>query len=235
MRCYLGWDEREADAYRVARSSLLSRASVPVEIIGINHKRLEKSGVFYRPMEKRGNVLWDFASDAPMSTEFANARFMVPILAQSGWVAFLDCDVLVLDDIKNLFDLADSRYAVMCVQHVSNVCNVSTKMDGQPQLPYQRKNWSSVMLINCDHPANDRLTVNMVESMPGRDLHRFVWLDDSEIGALPAEWNWLVGVQTKPDNPKIAHYTLGGPWIPGWVNTEHDQLWLEERYASRAA
>jgi hypothetical protein len=43
---------------------------------------------------------------------------------------------------------------------------------------------------------------------------------------MPTEWNWLVNVKPKPANPKIAHFTNGGPWIDGWTPQPHDELWL---------
>ncbi len=101
-------------------------------------------------------------------------------------------------------------------------------MDGQAQLSYPRKNWSSVMLINCDHHAWERVGLGLVNNLKGIDLHRFVFLDDEEIGELPAEWNWLVNVQPKPENPAIAHFTLGGPFIPGWKGAPHDEIWTNE-------
>lgn len=168
--------------------------------------------------------MWDQVSEAFCSTEFAITRFLVPILAHSGWVLFCDCDIVFLDDPAKLFALADDRFAVMCVKHDMKVEH-DRKMDGQVQVPYARKNWSSVMLVNCDHPANQRMTVSMIKEIPGRFLHRFCWLKDDEIGELPPEWNWLVGVQPKPEHPKIAHFTLGGPWIPGWVPQAHDDIW----------
>lgn len=170
-------------------------------------------------------TLWDEISGAPMATEFALSRFLAPLLAQSGWCAFLDCDTVTLDDIAKLFALAKAEYAVMCVQH-GVLEGRAYKMDGQVQLPYHRKNWSSAMLFNCDHPANKALTLDLINRAPGRDLHRFCWLDDCCIGRLPAEWNWLVGVNPRPSEPKLAHFTLGGPWLPGWVAHEHDELWL---------
>ena len=66
-----------------------------------------------------------------------------------------------------------------------------------------------------------------VNERPGRDLHAFYWLHDDEIGEIPMEWNWLVGVQPEPLNPCIAHFTLGGPWIEGREPQRHDDLWLE--------
>jgi hypothetical protein len=102
-------------------------------------------------------------------------------------------------------------------------------MDGQAQLAYPRKNWSSVVLWNCDHPANRRLSLVDVQERRGFDLHQFYWLADNEIGALPAEWNWLVNVEPQPLAPKIAHFTLGGPFTPGWQGANHDSLWYQEQ------
>lgn len=102
------------------------------------------------------------------------------------------------------------------------------KMDGQAQTSYPKKNWSSVVLWNVDHPANKRLSLVDVQERRGFDLHQFYWLADSEIGELPREWNWLVGVQPKPAAPKIAHFTLGGPFLRSWAGAEHDETWLRE-------
>lgn len=246
-KVYIGWDPRETGAYSVAVDSLLRNSSIPVAVTPLQLSRLELGGLVRRPRSmlskgrqlrvtdgrierrwvtaaQRGTMI-DEISDAPMSTEFACSRFIVPLLAQSGWALFVDCDVLFLADVRELFALADDRFAVMVVQH-GELAGGGFKMDGQPQVPYRRKNWSSVMLFNCDHPANRRLTLDVVNAVPGRDLHAFAWLDADLIGALPGEWNWLVGVQPRPASPKLAHYTLGGPWLPSWKGAEHDDLWL---------
>ncbi len=104
-----------------------------------------------------------------------------------------------------------------------------TKMGGVVQTAYPRKNWSSVMLFNCDHPANRRLSLDDVNNRPGRDLHAFYWLHDSEIGELPPAWNWLVNVQPAPESVKIMHMTLGGPWMPNWEPAPHDEIWQRLR------
>jgi lipopolysaccharide biosynthesis glycosyltransferase len=169
-----------------------------------------------------------------MATEFAISRFTVPFLARKGWALFLDCDVICLEDINNLFALADPKYAIMCVKH-NQESGAATKMDGQVQLFYARKNWSSVMLWNCNHPANKRFKKEHLNSWPGRDLHAFKWLDDSEIGELPQKWNWLVHVTPgKPKLEGIWHYTLGGPWFPNWPAVDSpnskmfDDVWRKE-------
>jgi lipopolysaccharide biosynthesis glycosyltransferase len=163
-----------------------------------------------------------------MSTEFACSRFLTPILGQTGWALFTDCDVLFLDDVNKLLDHADPSKAVLCVKH-EYTPSAKVKMDDQKQTRYSRKNWSSVMLFNCDHPANQRLDLRMLNLLPGRDLHRFGWLSDDQIGELPGGWNWLVNEQPRPTDLHIAHFTLGGPWLPGWAKADHDDLWLKHQ------
>jgi hypothetical protein len=102
----------------------------------------------------------------------------------------------------------------------------AVKMDNQVQYYYARKNWSSVILFNCSHPANDALTLEMINTLPGRDLHAFCWLNDQHIGELHPEWNWLVGVNVPVRKPKLAHFTLGGPWFENWSPRQHDEIWL---------
>lgn len=227
MKVYIGYDAREREAYEVAIGSLVRRASAPVTVTPLDIRRLEASGLLRRPTDLRGQR-YDLPSNAPASTEFAISRFLVPLLAQNGWALFTDCDVIFLDDVAKLFALADPQYAVMCVKHGPQI-GALQKMDGQAQLSYPRKNWSSVMLFNCDHPANLRLSLIDVQERRGFDLHQFYWLADSEIGALPAEWNWLVNVELKPTHPKIAHFTLGGPFTVGWKGADHDSLWYQEQ------
>lgn len=162
-----------------------------------------------------------------MSTEFAISRFLVPYLAGGGWALFMDCDVLVRENLTRLFEIADPRYAVMCVKH--NHQPVTTlKMDNQPQIAYPRKNWSSVMLFNCDHPANRELTVGMVNTLPGRDLHRFCWLADNDIGELDPKWNWLAGHSDPSIDPAIVHHTDGSPNMPGYEETPYADEWRQE-------
>lgn len=228
MKVFIGHDPREQAAYDVAVSSL--RAHSPAALVeGLRLDRLAATGLLRRTVDTRGQI-YDIPSNAPCSTEFAISRFLVPIICQGGWALFVDCDVLFLADVAELFALADPSKAVMVVKHEQ--MGGGLKMDGQVQTHYARKNWSSVVLFNCDHPANRRLSLQDVNERPGRDLHAFYWLADDEIGALPAEWNWLVNVEPKPEAPKIAHFTEGGPWLPMWRGAEHDDLWL--RAAERA-
>ncbi len=226
LRVYVGYDPREIHAYSVACASLRRRARSNVMITPLEVNRLRSQGLLTRPVDARGQM-YDLHSQAAQSTEFAVSRFLVPMLAQTGPALFVDCDMLFRADVAELFALFDPRYAVQVVQHDHRPLR-HTKMDGAAQTVYRRKNWSSVMLWNCDHPGNRRLSLWDINHRPGRDLHALYWLADAEIGALPPEWNWLVGEQEKPADVKLAHYTNGGPWFPNWEPSLYDDLWLEE-------
>lgn len=188
MKVFIGWDSREDIAYQVCKYSIEKNSTIPVEVIPLKQTDLREQKLYWREVDQLA------------STEFTFTRFLVPHLTgYKGWVVFADCDFLWVDDIKKLLDLADPKYAVMVVQHNYQPTQ-SIKMDGQQQLPYPRKNWSSMILWNCDHPSNKALTLEKVNTEPGSYLHRFQWLKDNEIGSLPYEWNWLVNWYH--ENPK---------------------------------
>jgi len=222
LRIYIGVDSREMDAYAVAEKT--ARA-FGCETYPVREEVLRYYGLLTRPTDRRGGI-WDLHSNAPASTEFAISRFFVPLLAHSGTCLAVDCDVVFMQDPSLLLQFVDATKAVQVVKHAP-LLDAGKKMDGQIQVPYPRKNWSSVILWNCDHPANRRLNLATLNQWPGRDLHAFKWLADDEIGELPAEANWLVGLQTKPELPIIAHYTLGVPSMPGLERSEHAEIWTE--------
>ncbi len=226
---YIGYDPREADAYAVARGSLLRHLSEPISVHGLVLAQLQCDGLYTRPIERIAGRLFDVKSRRPdysgaMSTEFALSRFLVPHLAQTGWALFMDCDMLVRRDVAQLFALADPSKAVMCVQH-DYMPSHREKMDGQIQTPYGRKNWSSLMLFNCDHPANAGLTLDLVNNATGKDLHQFCWLEDSHIGALPATWNFLVGESQWDADAAVVHFTSGVPSMTGYEKVAYADEW----------
>jgi len=225
---YIGYDPREHLAYEVCRHSIQSRVGIKGRyvIVPLSLKFVE--GILTRPIEMKDGKMWCPISQAPMSTEFAVSRFAIPFIERKGWHLFMDCDMLLQTDIKELFELADDKYAIMVVKHKQE-SGPTTKMDGQIQTYYGRKNWSSVVLWNCGHPAHKKLSLEDLNTWPGRDLHAFKWLEDDEIGELPIEWNYLVGVNEKIENPKNIHYTTGGPWFKDWgIRYPEDELWLKE-------
>ena len=217
MKVFVGYDPREDIAYQVCKHSILSRQP-DADVRPLKQKELRDAGWYTRPVDKLA------------STEFTFTRFLVPELANfEGWAVFMDCDMILTTDIKELFDQADDKYAVMCVKHDYKVTE-TTKMDGQKQTIYPRKNWSSVVLFNCGHPSNKVLDQDLVNSLEinGAYLHRFSWLKDEEIGELDHTWNYLVGVYDDIETPKLIHYTEGGPWFENYRNCEFHELWKKE-------
>lgn len=236
FQVFIGYDLREHAAYAVAVASIRSFDRI-IPITGLVLSDLQRRGLYTRPTERRLGRLWDGISGAHMSTEFAISRFLVPHIVDSengiGWALFMDCDVMVRANLEELRRLLDDDKAVMCVKH-DHRPTFNVKMDGQVQTSYPRKNWSSVMAFNCDHAANKELTVEVVNGLPGRDLHAMCWLDDAEIGELPPEWNFLVGHTEGVSDPKIVHWTDGGPWLDAFRNAPYADEWFShiERIAA---
>ena len=215
MRVFIGYDSRENMAYRVAKESLLKHSSIPLEVTPIVQNDLRYRGIYQRE------------PDALSSTEFSFTRFLTPYLAgYKGWALFFDCDFLFRGDIAAITDYMDGAKAVMCVPH-EYTPSETVKMDGKAQHQYPRKNWSSFVLFNCEHPQVKMLTPEVVNTQTGMYLHRFQWLTDDLIGELPIAFNYLEGWHTKDDcpNPIAVHFTRGGPWFNEWQNVEYAAEW----------
>lgn len=225
-RVFIGWDASEMTPHIVAQHSLYRHAhAASVHVWRLSRMLLGES--YTRPTETRHGQLWDVISEAPMSTSHAIARFFVPVLCRfEGWALFTDGDVLFRDDVAKLFAEADERYAVQVVQHPP-LMSEATKKDGHVQQAYPRKNWSSVMLLHCGHPAHRALDLDVLNSWPGRDLHAFTWVPDEAIGPLSSRWNHLVGVNPPSETPALVHYTLGTPDLPGHERDPFADEWRE--------
>ena len=211
---YIGFDTREAVAYSVLAYSIQRHATEPVSITPLMLSQL--GSVFTR--EKH-----------PLqSTEFSFTRFLTPYLSgYTGWSLFMDCDMLVREDIARLWALRDERYAVMAVKH-EHVPRETEKFLGMPQTKYEKKNWSSVMLFN--NARCTALTPDYVNQASGLELHQFKWLaTDEDIGALPQRWNHLVGYNEPRSDAALVHYTLGGPYFPEYDGCEYSAEWHEEK------
>ncbi len=214
-RVYIGYDPREDVAVNVLADSIQAHATTPVQIAQV---RLSQLGNVYR---RQHHPL--------QSTAFSFSRFLVPWLAgYEGWALFIDADMLCQGDIAELWALRDETKAVQVVKHQMQ-CEQGLKFQGMPQSPYGRKNWSSVVLFNCNRCR--ALTPEYVNTASGLDLHQFRWLEDDAIGDLPPEWNVLVGVQPVPESARILHYTLGGPWFDDCQTMPQSERWQAARAA----
>lgn len=231
---WIGYEPRQAEAFAVLRESIL-RYSRHTPVRGLVLSRLMNEGIYTRPTKRRLGRLFDELSqtdtyDGAMSTEFAISRFLVPHLAQDGLALFMDCDMLCRVNVTDALKIAGQSpdKAVHCVKHEYKPAS-DVKMDNQEQTQYARKNWSSFMIFDCNHQANNALTLDLINTAPGRDLHAFRWLADQDIGELPPEWNYLVGHSDQTMIPKVVHWTEGGPWLEAFRNAPYADEWYWER------
>lgn len=214
FRVFIGYDPNETVAYHTLAHSIQARASIPVSIAPLMRSQLKQ--LYTRP---RGPT---------ESTEFSLTRFLVPTLCGfQGWAMFIDCDMLCLADVAELARLqaANADKAVLVCKH-DYTPGADRKFLNQVQTVYPRKNWSSVMLLNTEKCG--ALTPGYVNTATGLQLQRFEWIDDSLIGDVPLEWNWLVGEYTHNPQAKIVHYTLGGPYFDEYRNCDYAAEWVEE-------
>lgn len=227
LRVFVGYDSREHIAFEVCKSSMLRLASVPVVVEPLDTRRLRHAGLYSRHWIERAGQQVDTMDDRPFSTEFAFPRFLVPALMQwRGRALFCDCDFLWRADVAELFGLFDPAHAVQVVMHNHRAEGV--KMDGQSQGNYHRKNWSSLVLWNCEHPGNLLLTPERVNTERGQWLHAFDWLPSYVIGALPVNWNWIENVTASDVVPSCVHFSAGGPWHKGFENAAYADEWRDE-------
>lgn len=218
LKVYIGYDPVESVAWHTLAHSILARSSRPLAIVPLNLANLR--GLYTRER------------DPKQSNEFSFTRFLVPYLnGYQGLAAFLDCDMLLRADINELFELArsDMGKAVHVVQHDYQPRG-DKKYLNNVQYCYPRKNWSSVVLWNCGHTSNLKVTPDFVNTASGLELHRFQWLNDSEIGSLDVRWNWLVGEYSQPPKDvKNIHWTLGGPYFNEYRTADFSEEWFAER------
>jgi lipopolysaccharide biosynthesis glycosyltransferase len=226
----MGYDARDALAYRVACSSIYRHAAGPVEVFPLMDWRLRWQKLYHRAFwtDEHGQRT-DSRDGRPFSTDFSFTRFLVPALEEYGteWVLFVDPDVLFLDSVHKLFDLIDPGKDLMCVQH-DHVPTETTKMAGLRQTIYKRKNWSSLMLMRPSGLTD--LTKYVANNSTGEFLHSLAFCPDDRIGPLPVHWNYLVGInnQLECPDPKMVHFTLGTPDLPGYEQDEFSDDWYYE-------
>jgi lipopolysaccharide biosynthesis glycosyltransferase len=212
----IGFDQREAIAYHVCCQSIISRSTRPVAITPLALNTLKG----YHESHKDG------------SNAFIYSRFLTPYLMNyQGWAIFMDGDMVVQDDIADLWAQRDDRFAVMVVKHDYKT-RAREKYLGNVNEDYPRKNWSSVILWNCGHPANKILTPGYVETASGSKLHRFWHLTDDQIGDLPIVWNWLAEEYQTNYLASLVHYTLGTPCFSEYARCEMSNAWWKEHKAA---
>ncbi len=209
LRIFIGYDKRESVAASVLAYSIHKRCSVPVSITLLDKEQI--------PQFKREH-------DPLASTAFTYARFLVPWLCNyQGKAVFMDCDMMALGDLAPLLAYPEPGHAVTVVKHDYQPDN-KTKFLGAAQTKYPRKLWSALMVFDCEQCK--ALTFDYVSTATGAQLHRFEWLKDEQIGELPECWQWIP--DHSPGEPKIIHWTTGGPWFREYADEAYSGTWKAE-------
>lgn len=236
---FIGYDERQHEAFLACQQSILETSSGPVIIYPLKHQELRDLGFFTRPwaISEKG-AFTDKVDGKPFSTQFSHTRFLVPYLSRlhghtHGYTVFVDSDFIFLTDIHQMIKEIDKdslKSPVYCVQH-DYTSDTNVKMDGREQFNYNKKLWTSLMVFNTNHSMLDRLDPYVVNTMSGRDMHQFHWLKGDEfIGKIPETWNFIPGHSEKNvdhDAPINAiHYTMGTPHMDGYQDCDYcDFYW----------
>ena len=205
----VGFDQRESVAYHTFTQSVIENSTIPVRFLPLSMSSLSN----YKEVHKDG------------SNDFIYSRFLVPYMMNfKGWAIYADGDMVCLEDIKKLWNLRDDKYAVQVVKHDYKT-KITEKYWGNKNEDYPRKNWSSLILWNCEHKSHKVLTPDFIENQSGAFLHRFSWIKDEEIGSLDKEWNWLAMEYEEKESIKLIHYTIGTPCFKEYEKTSLSSYW----------
>lgn len=217
LNVFIGFDPVESVAWHTMVHSILTLSTRPVAIIPVNITNLKSIHTRER--------------DPKQSNEFSFTRFLVPYLNDyRGYAVYFDCDMMLRTDISEILNVLEAQpdKAVYVVKHDYEPRD-GVKYLNTIQYKYPRKNWSSVILWNCEHPANKSITPQLVNNASGMELHRFQWLSDDQIGELDLRWNWLVGeYEGPPSDVKNVHWTNGGPYFDEYRDADFAGEWFEE-------
>lgn len=237
LHVFVGYDIREHAAWLVCRDTLLNPIENPsgkrldIEVHPLAHRELRRAGHFDRPwrVDETGQT-WDERDGRPFSTEFSHSRFLVPHLAKKmgigGPVVFVDCDFMFLRPITEMLHGVDPRKVISVVKHDFERVAEGVKMDGMSQQRYFRKLWSSLVVYNMAHPDIDLFdTVHAPNFTAGAAMHGYTTLEDHEIGVLPDAWNYIPGHSSSGVLPSAVHWSLGGPWMPGFEGVAYAPEW----------
>lgn len=178
------------------------------------------------------------ALDQPEGTNaFTFRRFLVPwMLRWSGLALFVDgADMLCRADVNEILQHLNLSKAVQVVKHDYRTRHARKYLGSAMEADnedYERKQWASVMLINCSHFGWRQVTPEFVRRAKPLDLLQLRFIDDNRIGELPIEWNWLVDEFGENQDAKLLHWTAGIPGIRGHADAPMAHEWNDALQAA---
>ena len=231
INIYVGYDSRHSDLAELCKKCLAHGVNY-----GFGGGDINGSMSKWRPEIKFLDIskIPEYTRDyANQSTEFTYSRFLIPYLENyEGFSIFLDDDILFEGSILPMFYFMNPDDAVACIQYDFDKY-AETKFNGEKNVSYPKKLWSSLMIFNNGHEDCKKLTPEIVNTETGKYLHQFEWTD--KISEIP---EWFVYTEGHAYTDKIwrplaVHYTRGGPWIEDMDTSEIQHLNIYEKLLNK--
>lgn len=211
IRIYVGVDRSQELAVPVLEHSIRRHTSAKVEVIPMLDLPVPT------PVDPRNS----------QRTGFSFSRFCIPKLAgYSGKAIYMDADMLVFSDIRELWNIPFDGAKIVIQQEVKFESATTQKIGA----PKKRKKQCAVMLLDCS-----RLDWDIEKIVAGMDDGKYDYeqlmydiciLDESEVKyGVPFEWNSL---EHWDSNTHLIHYTdvYTQPWTA--CGNRYGYLWLDE-------
>lgn len=209
LRIFVGVDPAQRVAAEVLEHSLHAHASVPIRVDHLD-QQIDRT-----PRDPRSRP----------RTPFSFNRFLIPsLMGYEGSALYLDSDMLVFDDVAELFSLPFGSHSVLC----TNQPSPPAEWRNHPDFKAGRQ--FSVMLIDCERARwdlDDVISKLDSGALSYEDLmFDLALVPPAEIGdTIPDHWNHLE--RFVPGETKLLHYTVV-PTQP-WRSTTNPlrPLWLD--------
>ncbi len=209
VNIYLGYDSSHGEVFDTAEKSIYNAVEASksggagAEFFNDYEVEVKKLDISLIPEYTR-----DYANQ---STEFTYSRFLIPYLENyEGISYFIDDDYIWEHTPLSLFYFLDPEHAVACVKYDFQD-HEETKFNGEKNVSYPKKLWSSLMIFNNGHEDCRKLTPEVVNNESGKYLHQFEWTN--QISKIPHNKICTEGYDTIEKSHHAVHYTRGGPWI----------------------
>lgn len=211
IRVYVGTDRSQSLAVPVLEHSIKRHTTAPVEVYPMLDLPVPT------PEDPRN---WP-------RTGFSFSRFCIPKLAgYRGKAIYMDADMLVFKDIRELWKLPFGQAKVLIQEEVKHTEITMAKQNA----PATRKKQCAVMLLDCGRLDwdIDKIIRDLNESRYNYEKLMFdiCILPEEEVGyGVPFEWNSL---EYYDENTRLIHYTDMGtqPWVS--VHNSNGYLWFDE-------
>jgi hypothetical protein len=227
LNIYVGYDSNMNDLEGVCKLSILKSIEESLGGGKWNNYLEFKPEIKILDIAKLPDYNREYANQ---STEFTYSRFLIPYLENyEGFSLFVDNDFIFTKTPLSMFNYLSPDDAVACIKY-PHYEHDATKFDGEVNIDYPCKLWSSMMFFNNGHEDCKKLTPEVVNTWTGKQLHQFEWTD--KISEIPQKYIFVEGY----DNPEEKwdytgiHYTRGGPWINDMDSTTINNLEVYNKY-----